>query len=142
MDSGLHLDHPEFVAVDEESEILTHSDSSFERDFELSHGTAVVGAAAGWLSGIASGADVIMFGFRNPDLLESDFVPLDEDSWFEVFDSDLDILNLSFGYPATSTDNLSNLSDGVAASVFEDEITAYSRVSESERPIIVQAAGD
>ena len=83
-----------------------------------------------------------MFGSRNPDPSESDFVSFSEDSWFQIFDSDSDILNLSFGYPATSTDNLSTLSDGVTASVFKDEITAYLRVSESKRPIIVQSAGN
>ena len=94
MDSGLHLDHPQFVTVGEESKVLTHTDSISEYGFEPSHGTAVVGAAAGFTTGTAPGADVIMFGFRNPDPSESDFVPINEESWFQIFDSDLDILNL------------------------------------------------
>lgn len=142
VDSGLHLDHPEFVVQGEESTVFQHIDSTFESSFERSHGTQVVGAAAGLHTGIAPGVDIIMFGSRNPDPSESDFVSFSEDSWFQIFDSESDILNLSFGYPATSTDNLSTLSDGVTASVFKDEITAYLRVSESKRPIIVQSAGN
>ena len=108
IDTGLHLDHPEFVASGRGSTDYVHIDSLPLDDFEEGdHGTAVVGAAAGFLTGIAYAADVIMFGSRNPYSTGGDFVDLDEDSWFQVFDHDLDILNLSWGVPATTTFNLS-----------------------------------
>ena len=107
VDSGLHLRHPEFVAQGEGSAVFKHVDSTFEGFFERSHGTAVVGAAGGFNTGIASGADIIMFGSRNPNPLKSDFVDLSEDSWFQIFNSDVDILNLSFGPDTTNEWNYS-----------------------------------
>ncbi|MXY62337.1 MAG: S8 family serine peptidase, partial [Synechococcus sp. SB0665_bin_28] len=154
IDSGLHLDHPEFVAQGSESTVFQHVDSTFESSFERSHGTAVVGAAAGLYTGIAKSADVIMFGARDPDPFgRSDFVDLSYSSWYGVFNRDIDILNLSFGPDTTPEFNYSTIADDtstrdysdsafVIGRLYKNRFDAYWDTPISERPIIVQAAGN
>ncbi|MXW12614.1 MAG: S8 family serine peptidase [Synechococcus sp. SB0668_bin_13] len=154
IDSGLHRDHPEFVAQGSESTVFQHVDSTFESSFERSHGTAVVGAAAGLYTGIAKSADVIMFGARDPDPFgRSDFVDLSYSSWYGVFNRDIDILNLSFGPDTTPEFNYSTIADDtstrdysdsafVIGRLYKNRFDAYWDTPISERPIIVQAAGN
>ena len=142
VDSGLDIYHPEFYGVGLDSEVYAHIDTNFDEPGDKSHGTAVAAAAAGWNVGIAPGATIIMNGIRNPDGIGIFQVAIEDEEFLEsVLADPIDILNLSFGRPATPSYNLSTFSlDDYAASLSNAENLYNS--STSSKPIIVHSAGN
>ncbi len=145
IDSGIHEDHPSFSQIEDNIEVLIHIDSEDEEDWSLSHGTNVAGAVAGLYTGIANHTSLVMFGSRNIERDGGDYVDLDYSEWSQIFDHDIDILNLSFGFNISDAE-LESLSEeeffDLLDATIGDQTEALLDTPVRNRPIIVQAAGN
>ena len=139
VDSGIHTEHPDFAGSGVVEWITPRS--ADEPLFSKSHGTSVASAAAGLSSGIAWGANVIMYSSRDTQTVRGILnLPASE---YRLILNSVDILNMSFGNSQiieeswTETgvrDYYNDRSPGV--------VNAWAQQGVSEKTIMVWAAGN